>query len=231
MAIVQKYTTTVRAVRRILPDVYSVTFASADRPFRFRPGQFLHLALDAYDPTRPWPESRCFSIQSPPAPDARTIQISFATKGEFTRRMSGDLAPGREIWVKLPYGDLFNADNSHQECVFIAGGTGVTPFLSLFLDDSFRRYSRPFLYLGVRTAAYHVFAADIERAVTVNPALVVEVFRQDAEGLIPIDRLALQHGKTSVYYLSGPAGMIRGFRGHLLAIGVPAEHIRSDDWE
>jgi ferredoxin-NADP reductase len=231
MAIVQKYKTTVRVVRRILPDVYSVTLESVERPFRFRPGQFLHLALDPYDSSRPWPESRCFSIQSPFVPGERVLQISFATKGEFTRRMSAELVPGREVWLKLPYGDLFRADDANQECVFIAGGTGVTPFLSLFSDQEFRRYSRAFLYLGVRSAAYHVFGAEIERAVRDNPAFMVEVFQQDSQGLIPIDRIAQQHGKAAIYYLSGPAGMIRGFRTSLLAAGVPAEQVRSDDWE
>ena len=38
-----------------------------ERPVpRFRPGQFLHLALDPYDPSGFWPESRVFSIASPP---------------------------------------------------------------------------------------------------------------------------------------------------------------------
>jgi len=231
MAIVQKYRATVRAIRRVLPDVYTVSVESAERPFRFRPGQFLHLALDPYDPSRPWPDSRCFSIQSPPAPGQRVLAISFATKGGFTRRMSVELQPSRELWLKMPYGDLFGADDASQECVFIAGGTGVTPFLSLFGDAGFSRYKRAFLYLGVRSPDYHVFAGELDRAVAGNPALVVEVFAQDTQGLIPLERLAARHGVGAIYFLSGPAAMIRDFRARLIAASVPAEHIRSDDWE
>jgi ferredoxin-NADP reductase len=39
------------------------------------------------------------------------------------------------------------------------------------------------------------------------------------------------NGGEAVYFLSGPAAMIRSFRQRLLALGVPAENLRSDDWE
>ena len=49
-------------------DAETRTFVLAPaRPLpRFRPGQFLHLALDGYDPAGHWPDSRVFSIASPP---------------------------------------------------------------------------------------------------------------------------------------------------------------------
>ena len=42
---------------------------------RFRPGQFLHLALDAYDPSGFWPDSRVFSIASRASADATALRI------------------------------------------------------------------------------------------------------------------------------------------------------------
>ncbi len=231
MAIVQKHRARVREVRRILPDVLSAAFESLDRPFRFRPGQFLHLALDPYDPTRPWPESRCFSIQSAPAVGSRVLRIAVAVKGAFTQRLASELLPEREVWLKLPYGDLFRPSDAERPCVFIAGGTGLTPFLSLFLADEFRRYARASLYLGVRSPAYHVFAPELEEAVHSNPAFAVEVFSEDTQGLIPVDRIATTHGQGTVYFLSGPPAMIRAFRNRLRSAGVPAEDVRSDDWE
>jgi ferredoxin-NADP reductase len=218
-------------LRRILPDVTTVRFESLDRPYQYHPGQFAHLALDPYDATRPWPDSRCFSIQSPPSANQRTLAISFATKGAFTRRMSEELALGREVWLKMPYGDLLASDCSERACVFLAGGTGVTPFLSLFLDEGFSRFAGAFLYLGVRHASYHVFASELAQAQRVNPRFVFEVFPENERGQIPLDRLLQRHGQGAVYFISGPSPMIRTFRERLLAAGVPNEHVRSDDWE
>src|ERR1700687_230805 len=70
---------------------------------RFRPGQFLHLALDPYDPSGFWPESRVFSIASPPA-QRDAIPITYAVHGRVTARMESDLVEGRHVWIQLPYG-------------------------------------------------------------------------------------------------------------------------------
>lgn len=72
---------------------------------KFRPGQFLHLAIDTYDPSYPWPESRVFSIANSPT-RKETIKITFAVKGRFTKRMYNELKEGDIIWLKLPYGDF-----------------------------------------------------------------------------------------------------------------------------
>ena len=56
-----------------------------ERPVpRFRAGQFLHLALDPYDPTGFWPESRVFSIASPPA-QRDSVRITYAVHGGSRR--------------------------------------------------------------------------------------------------------------------------------------------------
>ena len=98
---------------------------------RFRAGQFLHLALDPYDPTGFWPESRVFSIASPPA-QRDSVRITYAVHGQFTARMESDLAEGRQVWIKMPYGDF--VIESQADVVLFAGGTGVTAFTA-FLED------------------------------------------------------------------------------------------------
>src|SRR5579864_3378287 len=77
-----------------------------ERPVpRFRAGQFLHLALDPYDPSGFWPESRVFSIASSPC-ERDEIRLSYAVHGRFTQRMEREAVEGREIWIKLPYGEF-----------------------------------------------------------------------------------------------------------------------------
>ena len=85
--------------------VYTVTLAPDGQAPAFRPGQFLHLALDPFDPGGFWPESRVFSIASSPTERDR-LSITYAVKGVFTMRMERELAPGRTVWVKLPYGEF-----------------------------------------------------------------------------------------------------------------------------
>src|SRR3989339_1953531 len=124
MAIVKKYKATVVEINNPLPDIFTISF-SCDKKFQYNPGQFLHLALDESDGIGQWPESRCFSMQS--SPNEKTLKITFAVKGNYTKRIAHELQEGKKVWLKLPYGDLFSQDHSLINCVFIAGGTGITP--------------------------------------------------------------------------------------------------------
>ena len=70
--------------------VYTVDL-SLERPLpRFKPGQFLHLALDDYDPSGFWPESRVFSIASS-ITQRNVLRISYSVRGRYTARMENEL--------------------------------------------------------------------------------------------------------------------------------------------
>ena len=130
--------------------VYSMELIPAQPVPRFKPGQFLHLALDAYDPSGFWPDSRVFSIAS--APNAREkLKISYAVKGKFTARMEKELHRGGQVWIKMPYGDF--AVDASRPVVLIAGGTGITAFTA-FLESVNGANSNPItVFYGARVKA------------------------------------------------------------------------------
>src|SRR5450759_4335692 len=104
MAIVKKYSARVVAILNQIEGVYTLELESLGKPFKYDPGQFLHLALDPdYDGSGQWPESRCFSMQSNPKEE--NIKLTYAVKGKFTKQMVEQLKVGSEVWLKLPYGD------------------------------------------------------------------------------------------------------------------------------
>jgi ferredoxin-NADP reductase len=229
LATVKKYKTTVSNIEHLLPDVYTLTLTPQDGRFRFKPGQFLHLTLDEYDPSRQWPESRCFSIQSNPEEDC--LQLTFSIKGIYTKRMAQELHVGKAIWIKMPYGELFENDSSKEQCVFLAGGTGVTPYLSLFTSKAFSAYYNPVLYFGVRNENYHIYRDAFAKAIQINPAMIITVVYAESEGLLNLDSIYDQHGNSAVYFLSGPPVMIKSFKHFLELKGLPKGNIKTDEWE
>ena len=64
MAIVRKIPCAVRDVTDHGERVYTVELEPSLAVPHFKPGQFLHLALDPYQPGGFWPESRVFSVGS-----------------------------------------------------------------------------------------------------------------------------------------------------------------------
>lgn len=227
MAIVRKYKVKVEKVANPLPDVFTISFSS-NKKFKYLPGQFLHLALDEYDGIGQWPDSRCFSMQS--SPNEELLKITFAVKGKFTKRMAHELHHGKEIWLKLPYGDMFQRGHDKKNCVFIAGGTGLTPFLSLFTDSSFGDYLRPVLYVGFRNNDYNIFATELNQAQNINNGFAIKTIYQDQDGILDIEKIYKNHN-SSTYFISGPPAMIKNFSGYLLGKDITDSKIITDEWE
>ena len=226
MAIVKKYKAKVEEVTNPLPDIYTISFSSGKK-FEYLPGQFLHLAIDEYDGIGQWPESRCFSMQS--SPKEQILKITFALKGNYTKRMADELHEGKEVWLKLPYGDLFSQAHSLNNCVFIAGGTGITPFLSLFTHESFNEYTNPRIYLGFRSNEYNIYDEVLKSSC--NSSKFVKCFYENTEGVIDIKSIFNDNGNTATYFISGPPLMIKSFKNFLLSKGLDENKIRTDEWE
>jgi propane monooxygenase reductase subunit len=229
MAIVKKYPAEVVSVINSIEGVYTVEFRSLEKPFRYEPGQFLHLALDSYDPSAQWPDSRCFSMQS--SPDEEHIRITYAIKGNFTKQMEAELQPGSEVTLKMPYGNLLTQHHAKTNNVFIAGGTGITPFLSLFTHFSFKQYERPVLYVGFRTKQMNLYAKELSKAKEINSGFECYTIFEDTEGRLTIQDILAQCGVESTFFISGPPLMITSFKEFLLDRGIKSENVLIDDWE
>lgn len=209
----------------------------------FMPGQFLHLALDAWDPSAHWPESRVFSIASSPLERTR-LRITVSRQGAFTRRLFAELAPGRRVWLKLPYGAFSPDLRAPGRLVLLAGGSGVTPFVSLLLWAAARHPDAAIdVHYGARDADLLIYRDAIAAlGARALPALRLQCYAESTPeggvaGGVELGRLSVAHAWSRLeephaarYCLSGPKPMIDAFRRELVGRGVPAAAVLSDDW-
>lgn len=224
----KKYKSEVISINNPFEGIYTLEFKSLGRKFKYHPGQFLHLSIDDnYDGIGQWPDSRCFSMQSNPSED--NIKITYAIKGRFTIKMKEMLRVGSEIWLKLPYGDLFTQPHNKINTVFIAGGTGITPFLSLFTHNAFEEYLNPKIYLGFKSKAYNNYNDELNRSN--NLTTFLKIFNEDKDGVIDIENIYNENSSECNYFISGPPTMIKSFKLSLIANGVSKNQILTDDWE
>jgi len=212
---------------------------------RFLPGQFLQLALDPYDPSRHWPESRPFSIANWPAA-GEALRISVSRKGRFTGRMFDELRPGALVWLKLPYGAFAPAPRPDGACVLLAGGTGVTPFVAFLEAGPGARAGAAAegevqLHYGARTPALLVYREAVEACRARWPHLGLSLYVDDFAGTPdPAVRLGridvgeiwagLVRPEAAVFYLAGPAAMIDAQRAALLGLGAAPTALVTDEW-
>jgi ferredoxin-NADP reductase len=209
--------------------VYTVELRPSTEIPLFKPGQFLHLAIDPFDGGF-WPESRVFSIASSPR-DRDRLTITYAVKGAFTTRMERELAPGAVIWAKLPYGE-FEVDAA-SDAVLFAGGTGVTAFTAFLQSLTPELTSRVVLFYGARTPDLFVYGQLAEACAREVPSLTCHLVNEETQGRLEVDAAwpAIAELHDPVFYLSGPPPMLDALTAQLRGRDVPAERIRTDAWE
>lgn len=218
--------------------VYSVSLIPERRLPNFLPGQFLHLALDPYDPSSFWPESRVFSIASSPS-DRQNLRITYAVKGKFTTRMERELAVGNEVWVKLPYGEFVISGN--RDVVLFAGGTGITAFTAFLGQLGAEQDHSISLFYGARNSYLLVYRSMIDQKAQICSKLNIRYYFENG---IPQESHEMK-GKLSVtsafsfldkplekeYYLSGPPSMLEFLQDDLILKKIPVKQIKIDAWE
>jgi ferredoxin-NADP reductase len=245
MPVTQKLRCVVERVVAHGERVYTLALRPEHPVPRFRAGQFLHLALDPYDPSGFWPESRVFSIASPPA-QRDAVQVTYAVHGRFTARMESDLVEGRQVWIKMPYGDF--VIDSRADVVLFAGGTGITAFTAFLEGLTPAEHQSVTLAYGARTHSLLIYRDVVEDCVQRLPSLDVSYFVEQGGGSDPparVGRLRSNPGRVSVaavwprlrrpfdtaYYISGPPPMLRAIGQDLRARNIPPEAIHIDAWE
>jgi ferredoxin-NADP reductase len=222
--------------------VSTITMIPSRRPPNFKPGQFLHLALDPFDPTIGfWPESRVFSIASMPFDSE--ITLAYAVKEAFTKRMREELTVGKEVWIRLPYGNFSLAATHGEEIILVAGGTGITPFIAFILNE-LKSPSGMVLKLvyGVKKTELFLFMDILKMAMARLSGFKLFAFSEkinDNNIQLPINKGSLSFDTIwqaasaplrATFYLSGPAIMISSFKAGLRESGVNPEKIKIDEW-
>ena len=141
------------------------------------------------------------------------------------------LKEGGEIWLKMPYGELFELGHDTDNSVFISGGTGITPYLSLFTDSSFANYHNPVLYAGYRNRDFNIYAKELDKASSINPDFKIINVYEDEVGMLDIEKIYKENGDFVSYFISGPPVMIKLFKQKLLSLGVQEANVFTDEWE
>lgn len=231
-------------VTQFAEDLFRLDFEVDRKHTRFKPGQFLHLTLEEFDPTQAyWPESRVFSICS--APKSDTISVIYSVKGAYTTRMQDELSEGNEYWLKLPYGDFIIEQlvPEGDTAVLIAGGTGISPYVS-YLEQGLAQGAGRQMYLAyaVRSPERLAFP-DLLRRVRDTGAITQRVWSETDgadnalvtdHGLLDLDAVVadVKELPTPHYLLSGPPGMLDAFSSRLKTDhGVDERFIHIDEWE
>lgn len=116
-------------VRQETHDVKSFVFRTRQpRHFRYRPGQFITLELNIGGEA----VNRCYTLSSPPTrPDTLSITVKRKVGGLVSNWLHDNMTPGSEFKVLGPAGEFSCAHHAALKYLFLSGGSGVTPLMSM----------------------------------------------------------------------------------------------------
>lgn len=131
---------------------------------------------------------------------------------------------GDELTISNPV-NLFTLDLRAKKHLMIAGGIGITPFLSQ-IQELVRIHGRWNLHYAARSAALGAYAEELTNA---HPAHVHTYFKDEGQALDLEALLSKQPVGTHVY-VCGPKGMIEAVTSTAREIGWPEEAIHYEEF-
>jgi ferredoxin-NADP reductase len=189
--------------------------------FAFMPGQAVDVALAESG-------HRLFSLVSAPYEDELAVATRMREGSAFKAALKA-LPIGAEVTLKGPIGMMTLHADRARPALFIAGGIGITPFMSMLRQAAFDRSpQRLHLLYANRRAEDAPFLGELQDLERRNPA-----FRMHATtSLIDAPLIARCAGglENPLYYVVGPPGMVEVVQGVLRASEVGEDDIVTEEF-
>jgi ferredoxin-NADP reductase len=209
--------------------------------FSFEAGQSVNLALIDPPETDARGNRRTFSLVSAPYED----EVVIATRMRDTayKRVLKAMAPGARVNLRGPAGKFTLDRAESRRAVFLAGGIGITPFVSLLRQAAHDRLDHDlWMFYSNRRPEDAAFLDELVGLQQRNSryrfiGTMTEMGKSSRAwsgetGFL--DRAMLErHLKdlaTSVYYVAGPPGLVETMQKMLAEAGVTVEAIRTDEF-
>jgi propane monooxygenase reductase component len=226
----QTETMTVKSIEALTHDIHRLVLNGAQ--MNFRPGQYVDIRIPDSE------DVRSFSMANLPGGELE-FMIKVYPDGRFSSLLSeGQIAAGHQLEVTGPYG-VFTLRKTERPIVFIGGGAGMAPILSLLRQMADSGSERKAVYYYGARGPKDLFHLDELRELEQRlpnfrfvPALsdIDDGVQWDGERGLITDVVAANEDELSEVdaYLCGPPPMVDAAIAMLDAKGVPESRVYYD---
>jgi predicted ferric reductase len=216
----------VKNVKKLNGTVAEVTLHPSQARVAHRAGQFLYVHFDS-DKTLEEPHP--FTISS--APHEEDLRLSIKASGDWTQYLHEHLTAGANALVDGPYGE-FNFKTGSQKQVWVAGGIGITPFMSWMRDFEADPHNREIdFFYTTAVPEEALFMDEIEKAKK-HKGFQAHISHSARDGRLNVDKLIAASGDLTDkdIYMCGPAAMVEAFRQAFIEKGVATGKIHYEEF-
>ncbi len=209
--------------------------------FVFKAGQYIDLTLSASQPGLPTGLTHTFSIASSPCDEE--LVVATRIRDTVFKQAVSVLPIGSRASIEGPMGSFILHKNTARPAVFLAGGIGIVPFLSIVSYAKAEKLRHPIvLFYANRYLEDAAFIDELWELERTNPRFrfVPTLTRTDKNyrgwkwetGHISSEML-LKHVRIlrgPIYYIAGPPTMVAGVHRTLIDAGVDEDDIRMEEF-
>lgn len=224
--LIKRYKYKVVEVNHLEGDVTEIALKPVGLPIMYHPGQFAFVSFLAPGID---PEAHPYSFTT--ANNGSLVRFAVKGLGDDTKALKS-LSTGASALLEGPYGNFGLAMSVRNDQVWIAGGVGITPFLSMARSlDSSSHHSISLFYAAQKLvdAAFLHELIEITRHLQnfrvhivdfeVSGFVTTEMIEKTCDGLQKFD-----------FLICGPPPMMKGLRESLADSGVASHRIHTEDF-
>ncbi|NIH79539.1 ferredoxin--NADP reductase [Amycolatopsis viridis] len=188
--------------------------------FRYRPGQFLTLRAGA--------AARCYSLSSAPHEGSRLkVTVKRTAGGYGSNWLCDNVRAGSTVDV-LPPAGVFTPESLDADLLLLAGGSGITPVMSILKSALASGGGRIVLVYANRDESSVIFAQELAALAREHPdRLVLVHWLESVQGLPSVTQLrelARPYAEFEAF-LCGPEAFMTAGRQALQDLGLPRRRI------
>jgi ferredoxin-NADP reductase len=214
-----------------------------DKPagFTFKPGQAIDLILPESPAIGGENTRHAFSIVS--APHESELVVATRMRRSPFKNALAQLPINGEAEIEGPFGSLTLHKKLERAAVFIAGGIGITPFMSMLRHATHSALQQQVVLLySNRRPEDSAFLAELQRLEGDNRYFqLVATMTDMAQSQMPwsgetgkidedVVRRVAKELVDPVYYVAGPPAMVATLRDELEDAGINSDDIRSEEF-
>jgi len=224
-----------KAQRQLTPTTIEFIFTPS-RPLQYEAGQYVEIMVPAKkDDFRG--SRRSFSITSAPGEDTLRLGIKFYEPSSTLKKALRELKAGNMIQATGISGDFTLPKDARAPLLYIAGGIGITPFISHLQQLKQANQVRDIVLLYSVSSIAELAYKDVLIAAGIKVCVVTkseELLKLPA-GWVHINESYISQETLLTHvpdassrhaYISGPPAMIDGTKKHLRVLR--AQHVKTD---
>lgn len=215
-----------------------------DKPagFDFKPGQAIDVILPRDGIAADSPDARhTFSLVSAPFEDE--LVVTTRMRDSSFKRALGTWPIGDPLEIEGPFGTLTLPKSQTRPVVFIAGGIGITPFMSIVRHASKNQTQQDLILIYANHRPEDTaFLDELQQLIKHNPRFTMVATMTDMDRSskawtsytqqVDADLLkqATKELVQPVFYVSGPPAMVRAMSKILAEAAIDEEDVRNEEF-